>query len=272
MAISRGPIKGLDEYENLKIDVADRVATITINRPDARNGVNAALHRELADIWPTISRLDDVRCIILTAAGKTFSVGADREAFKNADWGDSPQLTVLPIARDMIYNFLRVRQPVITAVNGVCVGGPATITLMSDFVVMADTARIGDVHLRAAVAAGDGATSIWPLLVGLNRAKELLLFGELLEAAEAHQLGIANRVVPPTELMSTAHELADRILAGPPRAIEWTKLALNRVLRQQVEYSFDATIAYEMLSFTTKDHQAAVAAMFDGGEAEYTGE
>ena len=174
-------------------------------------------------------------------------------------------------ARRLINNLLGVEQPLIAAVNGDAVGLGATVALFCDVIYMAETARIGDPHVRVGLVAGDGGAVIWPLLVGPARAKEMLLTGDLLSAKDAERMGLVNRVVPADQLMPTAMALAARLAKGPTKALRWTKLAVNKWLREQVNLVLDTSLGLEWVSMGLQDHQEAVRAFLEKREPRYTG-
>lgn len=260
-----------NSYKDLSIDVDGAIATITLNRPSALNSVNASLHKELETVWLDVGALEDVRCVVLTGAGQAFSAGGDIKAMAAGEFGENPGATLLPGARDLIYRLLNVRQPIVTAINGDCIGLGASMALMTDYIVMAEDARIGDPHISVGLVAGDGGAAIWPLLVGLSRAKEALLFGKLYTAEEAKDMGLVNEVVERERVSEVALSAARQLADGPPLAIQWTKLALNKHLRQAVELTFDTSAALEMLSFMSRDHKAAARSFLERVKPEYEG-
>jgi enoyl-CoA hydratase len=174
-------------------------------------------------------------------------------------------------SRRLPHAMLAVKQPIICAVTGHAVGIGATIALFCDIVLMAEHAKMGDPHVKVGLVAGDGGAVIWPLLVGLNRAKELLLTGDLVSAPEAYRLGLANRVLPAGELMPAARELAQRLARGPALAIQWTKLAINRVLRQATENVLDASLALEGITIASRDHAEGIAAFLEKRPPQFEG-
>ena len=138
-------------------------------------------------------------------------------------------------------------------------------------VVAVDTARWGDPHVRAGLVAGDGAAVILPHVVGYLRAKELLLTGDLLTAPEAHGIGLINHIVPAEELDAKVGAIANKLAGGATQAIRWTKIAVNRGLRQFANDHMDALMAYEALSSRTADHAEAVAAFRERRKPKFTG-
>ena len=181
------------EYEFLKVDVADRVATITINRPDSLNAVNNAVHHELEQIWIDVRADQDVNAIILTGAGRAFCAGGDVKgmaagtltastAKKGKGRGRGP--IVASNGRRLV-DMLDVEQPIIGAINGDAIGLGATLALLCDIMVVSEKARFADTHVKVGMVAGDGGAVIWPLLIGPPRAKEFLMRGNFINGAEA---------------------------------------------------------------------------------------
>ena len=260
------------EYEFLNVAVADRIATITINRPDRLNAVHNALHHELEQIWIDVRADQDVNAIVLTGAGRAFCAGGDVKGMAEGTLsGAAPKKGKGrgrgPIAasngRRVIENMLDVEQPIIGAINGDAIGLGATLALLCDITVASEKARFADTHVKVGIVAGDGGAVIWPLLVGPHRAKEFLMRGNFISGAEAGRIGMVNYAVGPDDVMTKAHELARELADGPTWAIRWSKLAVNKWLKQQANLILDASLAYEMMTFNTKDHQEAVKAFVE---------
>ena len=256
-------------YHALSCQRQDRVLIVSLNRPEALNAINAALHTELSHILADIALDQETNVVVLTGKGRAFSAGGDIKWFQDLT---PPQLEALfSEARRIIVDLLEVQQPIIAAVNGPATGLGATLALFSDVIFAADNARIGDPHVRIGVVAGDGGAVIWPWLVGAARAKEYLLTGDLLTAAEAERIGLINRVVPADELMATALTLAQRLAAGPTQAIRGTKVAVNKILRDTANLVLDTSLALEKQCFATADHREAIQAFVEKREPKFTG-
>ena len=239
---------------HLEVVIEDRVATITLNRPDVRNAVNHAMHTGLENIFREIGRDPDVGAILLTGAGKAFCAGGDLKGFGASDEGPLDQLRGV---RYLVQEMVNCEAPVIAAVNGPAMGLGATIALLSDVIFMADTARIGDTHVKIGLVAGDGGAVIWPLLIGPHRAKELLMSGKVLDGEEAAGMGLVNHCVPREKLASEAREFAHSLAHGPQIAIRWTKMAINQTIKQSLHQILDFGAAAEHLSVHTEDMQEA---------------
>ncbi|MEU3607642.1 enoyl-CoA hydratase-related protein [Streptomyces sp. NPDC035033] len=244
-------------YEHLRFHHEGHVLTVQLHRPENYNAVNLALHAELARVFAEIRKDDAVRAVVLTGAGKAFSAGG------NVLKGERPKAgpvldAFFKDARKIVTDLLEVPQPVIAAVNGPAVGLGATLTLLCDITLMSSTAIISDPHVTVGVVAGDGGLIAWPWLVGMGRAKEYLLTGDKLTAAEAERIGLVNRVVEHDRLLEEAQALAARIAAGPVRAVQGTKQALNRIWLDTANLTLDAALAAEKECFASGDHARAV--------------
>ncbi len=244
------------EENHLKIEIIDRVAVVTMNRPEKHNAVDYALHHGLTEAIRELGVSREVRSIVLTGAGKSFCAGGDLVGFHPEDPVPMDNLR----NRDLNWEIARCEAPLISAVNGTAAGLGASIALMCDVVYMADTARIGDTHPAVGLTAGDGGQVIWPLLVGLNRAKEYLMAGELIDAQEADRIGLVNRVFPADQLMDATMAYARKLADGAPAAIRWTKLAINKMLYQQMNLNLELGLATEYMCTGTEDTQEAMAA------------
>jgi enoyl-CoA hydratase/carnithine racemase len=240
-----------ERYKDLKVEVADKVATVTLNRPDARNAINQRLIRELRTIWDDLADDMAVSAVLLTGAGPIFSVGGDVKAMSDRPGGDvleEGEVHDPMISRRIVTRLLELDKPIVCAINGDCVGLAATIALLCDITVMSADARIGDSHVnKVGLVAGDGGTVIWPLLIGVNHCKPA---GEVL--AEARKI---------------AHELAH----GPTWAIRWTKLSINQVVKERVNHLLEASMALEQVTFETADHREATKAFKERRKPVFAG-
>ena len=257
-------------YEFIKVNKEDKVAVLTINRPDSLNSVNKQLHTELEDIFGDVARDEDVDVVVFTGAGeKAFCAGGDVKSMGEREFGAQ---TTVRTGKRLIHNLLEVEQPIIAAVNGHAIGLGATLALFCDVIIASENAKIGDPHVSVGLVAGDGGAVIWPLLCGLAKAKEYLMTGDLMTAAEAERIGLVNHVVPQAQVMPKAMELAHRLANGPTLAIRWTKLACNKRLRDEVNLVLEASLAVESLSMMSDDHKEATQAFVEKRTPQYKGQ
>lgn len=253
-----------EKYHDLKINVADKVATVTLHRPEARNAINQRLIRELRTIWDDLADDPAVNAVLVTGEGAFFSVGGDVKAMSERPGGDvleEGEVHDPMVSRRLVNRLLELDKPVVCAINGDCIGLAATIALLCDVTVMSEDARIGDTHVsRVGLVAGDGGTVIWPLLVGVAKAKEFLMRGTLLKGREAERIGLVNHCVAAPEVRTKAEQIAAELAHGPTWAIRWTKLSVNQIVKERVNHLLEASMALEQVTFELADHQEATRA------------
>ncbi|MBP2316610.1 enoyl-CoA hydratase/isomerase family protein [Azospirillum soli] len=261
-------------YTHLSVTRADRVAVVTLNRPEEGNGIGPVMHTELERVWLDLAEDEAVNAIVLTGAGDAFSAGGDLRALAEAAGSEEAfarSLRLPAATRRLLQNLLDVGQPVVVAVNGNCLGLGATLALFSDIVVVAEGAKFGDTHVRVGLSAGDGGTVVWPLLIGPLRAKEFLMRGRPVTGAQAASMGLVNYAVPAAEVLPKAMELAAELAVAPVWAVRWTKLSVNKWLKDQLNLLLDASIAYEMLTMQSRDHGEAMRALLERRQPVFQG-
>ena len=263
-------------YETLQIEKSNKVATVTLNRPERLNAVNAVMHNELERFFGEVNSDSEINAIVLTGAGRAFCAGGDISGFGSAAaTPESPtasiQATFARGPRRLILNLLEIEAPVIVALNGDAIGLGATIALFGDVVIASETARLADTHVKIGLVAGDGGAVIWPMLAGVHRAKEYLMTGDFIAAPEAERIGLINRVLPAGEVLPAARALAERLANGPTWAVRWTKASVNKALRDQLNLVLDTSLAYESLSASTDDHEEATRAFMEKRPPNFSG-
>ena len=243
------------KYEHILFDIKDGVALLTINRPDVYNATNFKLHNELSKVWLDLGNDDDVRVVVITGAGTAFSAGGDFDLIQESIGNAKVIAGTMEEARDIVHNMINLDKPVISAINGVAVGAGLAVALLADISIASDKARFTDGHVRQGVAAGDHAALIWPMLIGMAKAKYYLLTCEFLDGTEAERIGLVSQVVPHDELMDKAMDVARRLAVGSQQALRYTKRSLNQWLRQAEHTAFDYSLSLEMLGFFGEDVQ-----------------
>jgi len=245
----------------LLVEVRGPIRILTLNRPESFNAANPALHRRLARIWPELAEDKEIAAIVLTGAGKAFSGGGDLDLLHDMTHDAKLRADVMAEAGEIVRGMTSVRVPIIAAVNGPAVGLGCSLASMCDLVVMEEQAYFADPHVALGLVAADGGALTWPLLTSLLRAKEFILLGDRLSAAEALRLGLANRVVAKGAALTTAIELAERFAALPPQSVRETKALLNRALHRAVDRLLDDALTAETASFHEPAFQANLARM-----------
>lgn len=259
-------------YNTLLIEKdEDGVAVVTLNRPEKRNAVSLEMHGELEDIFVDLRGDDEIRSIVLTGAGSAFCAGGDVDGMKTGGFRPTGPQAPFHMVRRLIVNLLEVEQPIVAAVNGDGAGLGATIPLFSDIIVMSETARLADTHVRMGLVAGDGGVVIWPWLVGMARAKEYLLTGEWIDGKEAERIGLVNYAVPQEDVMPRAMEIARKLARGAPMAIRWTKYSVNKILRDHVNLALDTSMFLEGATMGSEDLQEAARAFYEKRQPQFKG-
>jgi enoyl-CoA hydratase len=258
-------------YRALRLERLGAVLRVTIDHPTSQlNTVDELLHGELSRLFRELRQETEARAVLLTGRGRAFSAGGDFAWL--ASFEDLRQLEPLRRdARQLVYDLLDVELPVVAALNGHAAGLGASIALLCDVIFMAEGATLADPHVRVGIVAGDGGTAIWPLVLGPARAKQYLLTGDALPAAEAERLGLVNRVVAAEALQDEALAFARRLAEGAPLAVRYTKLAVNQALKQAATVAFDVATALEIVTFQSADHREALAALREKRRPRFEG-
>ena len=246
--------------ETIIYDVADAVATITFNRPDALNATNDQFYREIQGLIREIGSDDAVGAVVITGAGRGFCAGADVKSM-------NPDMALLDrrkrhrwILADILRPLVNLEKPVIAAVNGAAVGAGFNIALAADIIVASEKAVFSQIFTRLGLVPDLGGLHLLTRVVGLNKAKELCFTAKKISAAEALALGIANHVVPAEELLAEARKLATEIAAGPPVALSMIKSLLNKSSNSTLEQMLEFESYAQTLAYTTPEHKEGVAA------------
>lgn len=260
-----------ENYRALRIERTETLVEITIDHPDSSlNTVDELLHEELTRLFRDLKREDEARVAVLTGAGRAFSAGGDFAWFDTLKGLEALE-HLRRDAKQMIWDLLDVEIPIIAAVNGPAIGLGASLALLCDTIFMAESATLADPHVRVGIVAGDGGAAIWPAAVGPARAKQYLLTGDPIPAAEAERIGLVNFVAPDEELMPKARAFAGRLAAGAPLAIRYTKQAVNKGVKDALNIAFDASTALEIVTFQSEDHREALAAMAEKRAPDFKG-
>lgn len=252
------------EFDFFSVEVGDDgIALVTMNDPDTLNAVGPHNHWQLEDIWLKLARDERIKVIVLTGAGRAFSAGGDIKKMAEraqTDYGLEYSLRVPQNTVRLWDHFLLCPQPIIAAVNGDAIGLGTSLILFCDMSIVADDARLGDTHIKVGLVAGDGGAVMWPLLVGPQRAKEYLMRGKLLTGAKAEEIGLVNYSFPRDQVLDEAMKIAREIAAQPVWAVRWSKAAVNKAVKAQVNQTLELSIAYEAMTMMTKDYAAATKA------------
>jgi enoyl-CoA hydratase len=261
-----------EDFKTLAFERRGRILTIIINRPETYNSVNGELHDDLSRVFTAAADDPDSDVIVLTGAGKAFCAGGDMEWFQSMI--DDPRIfeRLAPHAKRIVYSLIDLEKPIICRLNGPAAGLGASIALLCDMIIASDKASIGDPHAKMGLVAGDGGAVIWAQLVGFARAKEYLMTGRMMPAAEMERIGLVNAIVPADDLDARVYALAEELVGGARQAIRWTKTVVNIPLRDIANKVMDACMGYELATNISKDHQEAVRAFVEKRPAKFVGE
>ncbi|ALU95489.1 enoyl-CoA hydratase [Streptomyces globisporus C-1027] len=250
------------------------VSWITLNRPEAMNAVTWDQRERVSALLAEASADPAVRAVVLTATGRGFCAGADLRGTPAPDRERAPgdvARTIRMGAQRLISAVLDCEKPVIAAVNGTAAGIGAHLAFACDLVLAADTAKFIEVFVRRGLVPDGGGAYLLPRLVGPQRAKELMFFGDALTAADAERLGLVNRTVPAGELEALAKEWAGRLATGPTRALALTKQLVNASLDTDRATAFAAEAAAQEINMTTRDANEGVASFVERRPPTYEG-
>ena len=243
---------------HLLVEQDGPVTTLTLNNPDMRNAFLDDMHVAMQEIWQHLSDDPSVRAVVLTGAGKAFSAGGNIPGFIRDFEDPEHRRRSLRWAGRLMEAMAEFPKPVVAAVNGPAVGLGANVALTCDIVLIAESTYLADTHVNIGLVCGDGGAVAWPLLINFLKAKELLLLGDRIPAAEAVRIGLANHVVPDDQLLDEAHALAVRLAAQPPQAVQETKRALNLHLQAAIKLVMPFALSAESESFATPELKATI--------------
>jgi enoyl-CoA hydratase len=237
----------------------DGVAILTFDRPDVMNAINWPLYQELLRLYREVAVRPDIKVLVLRGAGRAFCAGGDIEFMRQMDTGEIDKRAVNALSMEFFRAHVSLPQPTIAVVDGPAIGLGVTIALTCDVIFAGERARFADPHVQMGLVPGDGGPVIWPMLVGVAKAKELLFTGDVVRADDALRLGLVNHVHPSDEVLDRALAFAARLAQGPAFAIQATKSLVNLTLRTLGEQVVTQGLALEMLSQDTDYHRTAVA-------------
>jgi enoyl-CoA hydratase len=245
------------------------VAIITLNRPEKRNALNGELRCALLGALDAIARDASVRAVVLTGSGdKAFVAGADIGEFEGRTPVDQYRAMKLPTIFDAVE---RLAKPVIAAVNGFCLGGGMELALACDIRIASSTAKFGQPEVNLGIIPGGGGTQRLPRIVGLGAALKMILSGDMVDATEAHRIGLVEEVVPPDQLMTRAVALAEMIASKSPVAVMAAKEATRSALSMPVSEGMKVETALFQLCFASEDKIEGVRAFMEKRQASFPG-
>jgi enoyl-CoA hydratase len=256
-------------YETIALAVVDRVATITVNRPNKLNALNDRVIAELGDAIDSARQNGDVGGVILTGAGRAFVAGADISELENH--GAVSAKALAQRGQEVFRRYETSPKPTIAAVNGFALGGGCELAMACHIRIASEAAKFGQPEVKLGLIPGYGGTQRLPRLVGRGRALQLLLTGETIDANEAYRIGLVNRVVPATDLIAAATTMLQAILANGPLAVAYCVEAVNR----GTDLTLDEALALEATAFgllaATDDKREGTQAFMEKRPPRFTG-
>ncbi len=272
MTPDEAPPATTPEEAPLRIEREDELLVLTLNRPKRLNAVSPPLYETLVEALQGVDERSDVRAVVLTGRGRAFSVGADLKAHASDPLTQEQRRAYVRLAQEANRLLQTLPRPVVAAVNGHAIGGGLEMALSSDFIVVAEEARLRFPEVSLGTFLGGGVTRTLPARVGMARARELLYLGEFFTGARAAELGVADRAVPAGRVLDEARELARRLARQAPRSLAAARrlLALGPGLALEELLRLEADALLSIMG--TRDWQEGLDAFHEGREPDYTGE
>lgn len=256
-------------YQNLIVETQGRIGIIKINRPDKRNALNIATREEILTAIDEMRKNDEVRVVVLTGVGdKAFIAGADINEFQGRT--ALVQRDVMRSTR-MFDAFEEFPKPVIAMINGFCLGGGCETALSCDLRIASDNAKFGQPEINLGIIPGGGGTQRLTRLVGEGKAMQLILTGDMIDAAEAKAIGLVNEVVPQAELEKYTMELAAKIAERSPVALRMAKESVKSAARMNLREGLDHEIDLFALCFSSEDKEEGVRAFLEKRKPDFKG-
>lgn len=261
-----------NQLETLIVERAGGVVTVTMNRPARKNAANGTMWRELLVTFEAVAADREDRVMVLTGAGDAFCSGADLgDPSDVAGHPGDPHLVQMRALADVALRLHRLPKPTIAKVGGVAAGAGMSMALGCDLVVASDTARFTQIFSKRGLSVDFGSSWLLPRFVGLHRAKELAFFADIIDADQALQFGIVNRVVPGAEIDAFVDDWARRLAAGPPLALSMTKTLLNNSFASSMDQALEDESRAQAVNFGSADTMEAMHAFIQKRDPLFEG-
>jgi len=255
-------------HSNIRVEIVDQTATLTIDRPEVKNALDLQTVGEIREALQTLAATDEAAVLIVTGAGETaFVSGADINDIRARGRDEG----LAAINSSLFAEIERFPRPTIAAVNGYALGGGCELALACDIRIAADTATFGQPELGLGIIPGAGATQRLPRVVGLGRAKHLILTGETIDAKQALEIGLVSAVTPPGQLQIRARELAKKILRQGPLAAKLAKIALNASARVDMDSGLLIETLAQALCYSSEDKLEGTTAFLEKRKPKFNG-
>jgi len=258
-------------YNTLLYTNTDGVCTITLNRPDVYNAFNEEMSAEMIDAIKKTTKEDSIRAVVITGAGRAFCSGQDLQDVKSAEGNRSLSDSVLRRYNPMILGIREMPKPVIARLNGVAAGAGASLAMACDIIVASESVVLIQAFANIGLVLDSGSSFFMPHLIGYNKAFEFCTLGSKVTAAEAHRLGIINKLVPAEELDAAVKEYADRYAAAAPKAMALIKKMLNKSLSSNLRDMLQYEAYSQEIAGMSDDYKEGVAAFLEKRKAVFKG-
>jgi enoyl-CoA hydratase/carnithine racemase len=258
-------------YKNLILKKEDRIATITLNRPEKLNAFDGQTLDEIMEAFREVAEDSNVRAVIITGAGRAFCSGADLSSSGLRFDGVAANVKHMQEVALLIMGIRNMPKPVIAAVNGFAVGGGCNLALACDIIIASEEAKFIEPYVLRGIHPDWGSTYFLPRLVGLAKASDILLTGRVVDAVEADRIGLVSRIVPADKLESATKELAIALAKSAPVAISMAKVSLNQALATDLPTALECEARAVTIANMTEDRNEGIAAFLEKREPVFKG-
>lgn len=264
--------------EDLLFEVKNRIATITLNRPDSSNAFSMEMIQKWIEALTKVRDDDNIRVLVLTGSGKAFCAGGDLKALKdnigflnNKGYEDIDLVSLGINRKNVLWNYIQkipllmeeIDKPTIAAINGDAIGAGLDMTLQCDIRIASDRARFGEGYVKLGLVPGDGGGYLLPRVIGVSKALEMLWTGKIIDAAEAKEIGLVTNVLPHEQLLDGVYEFARMLESGPQLAIRLIKRTVQQGLKTDLRTSLDTVSSYMGLVTEHPDHHEGLKALLE---------
>jgi enoyl-CoA hydratase/carnithine racemase len=261
------------EFETLKVETADYVTTVTLNRPDCLNAINTQMFLELGQLLAHLRGDPQTRAILLTGAGRAFSSGLDVSSFQALSGRTTVEFkNFLEGLQDIFRSLETMEKPVISAINGMCLGGGTELVLATDIRFAAESSSFSLLEMRFGIIPDLGGCKRMARLVGLGHAKELIFTADIIDAKRAYEIGLVEHLVPDDQVLEQASALARRLAEGPFMAIGLAKRVIDRAWDVDSETALQLESLAQTVLINSRDFREAVSAFMEKRKPVFRGE
>ncbi len=260
-------------FETIKLEREEMVSVVTLNRPDSLNSINMTMFQEIEQVFTQLRNDPETRAIVLTGEGRAFSSGLDVMSFQNLI--NQPAMAfrnMLESLQNAYRSLDNIEKPIIAAIKGPCIGGALELALYCDVRIAAEGSRFGMLEIRYAIIPDLGGCKKLARQVGVGHAKELIMTGDIIDAERAKEIGLIEHLVPESELMEKAMELAHKLARGPILTIGLAKKVINRSWDLDTESALLMDTLAQHICVKSKDFQEAVLAFLEKRPGNYSGD